>query len=1072
MKSRFTTIDLKSIITEIQNSNAMGLRVFNVYDIDNKTYLLRLTHGDTKVMLLIESGNRVHLTEYDWPKNMMPSGFSMKCRKHLKGRRLASVSQVGIDRIVDFTFGYEEAAYHLIVELYDRGNIILTDYEYRILQLLRNRTDVDKDVKFAVREAYPIDLARKHEALLSKERLKEILHQSKPGENLKRVLNPLFVYGPAVLEHCLLETGLQPSIKLGQKFNIDNDDDMNKLMTALENAENILYDKQVASGYIIQKKEVRLKSNNITDESGDDLLTYVEFHPFLFTQHQHLPHKELESFNKCVDEFFSKLEGQKFEIKALQIEKAAIKRLENVKLDHENRIKSLQDSQDADMKKAELIEINLPLVERAIATINSALANQIGWEEIEEIVQEAKSQSDPVANVIKKLKLDTNQLVLSLTEPFMDVTSENEEQDDKENKRTNTNRPVDVLIDLSLTAFANARSLHNKRRHAASKEQKTLQASKKALKSAEQKTKETLKEVQTSKLISKTRKTYWFEKFYWFISSENYLVIGGRDQQQNELIVKRYLKPGDLYVHADLHGASSVILKNPGGGEVPPKTLNEAGTMAISYSAAWDARVVTSAWWVYHNQVSKTAPSGEYLTTGSFMIRGKKNYLPPSYLIMGFSVLFKLDESSIDTHKNDRKVRQVDDDTKVELDENEENEISLEDDDEEEQSEVVNLLNRPVLSPVTENGVLLNDAQEAASGGVRVEDFELKTEEEEMKERGDTEKDDEEENYEKLFPDTNIQLQHVSGDQYQLHRGISNTSNVSSLDGGNEIKDEEFIYFGDGEKLRVTRQDPQTGKVRLSAKQKRDLKKKNKKVVMENVKEDESENMQDPTEKVNNSGDSNNTKKKQQQQQLQPEQRKRGQKSKQKKMKEKYKYQDDEDKELMQQILRSHEPGKKKEKQKQVNKKQPIKQQLKIAAPTVNAPNILHQPDDQPLNEKNKNEAEDEKDDIVEEFDKEHTTILDSLTGCPVEDDVLLYAIPLCAPYTCMTNYKYKAKLTPGSGKRGKAAKTALNMFMMSKDSKDWEKDLLKCLKDVDISRNIPGKVKVSAPNIQKVRKK
>ena len=63
--------------------------------------------------------------------------------------------------------------------------------------------------------------------------------------------------------------------------------------------------------------------------------------------------------------------------------------------------------------------------------------------------------------------------------------------------------------------------------------------------------------------------------------SENYLVIGGRDQQQNELIVKRYLRPGDLYVHADLHGASSCIIKNPSGEPVPPKTLNEAGTMAI-----------------------------------------------------------------------------------------------------------------------------------------------------------------------------------------------------------------------------------------------------------------------------------------------------------------------------------------------------------------------------------------------------------------------------------------------------------------------------------------------------------
>ena len=56
---------------------------------------------------------------------------------------------------------------------------------------------------------------------------------------------------------------------------------------------------------------------------------------------------------------------------------------------------------------------------------------------------------------------------------------------------------------------------------------------------------------------------------------------------------------------------------------MPPKTLNEAGTMAICHSAAWDAKVVTSAWWVNHDQVSKTAPSGEYLTTGSFMIRGQ-----------------------------------------------------------------------------------------------------------------------------------------------------------------------------------------------------------------------------------------------------------------------------------------------------------------------------------------------------------------------------------------------------------------------------------------------------------------
>ena len=78
-----------------------------------------------------------------------------------------------------------------------------------------------------------------------------------------------------------------------------------------------------------------------------------------------------------------------------------------------------------------------------------------------------------------------------------------------------------------------------------------------------------------------------------------------------------------MYVHADLHGATSVVVKNSRrGSPIPPKTLEEAGFMAVCYSTAWDSRIVTSAWWVYHHQVSKTAPTGEYLTTGSFMIRG------------------------------------------------------------------------------------------------------------------------------------------------------------------------------------------------------------------------------------------------------------------------------------------------------------------------------------------------------------------------------------------------------------------------------------------------------------------
>ena len=46
--------------------------------------------------------------------------------------------------------------------------------------------------------------------------------------------------------------------------------------------------------------------------------------------------------------------------------------------------------------------------------VNSAIANQIDWEVIDEIVKEAQLQGDRIACSIKELKLETNQLAMKL----------------------------------------------------------------------------------------------------------------------------------------------------------------------------------------------------------------------------------------------------------------------------------------------------------------------------------------------------------------------------------------------------------------------------------------------------------------------------------------------------------------------------------------------------------------------------------------------------------------------------------------------------------------------------------
>lgn len=110
-------------------------------------------------------------------------------------------------------------------------------------------------------------------------------------------------------------------------------------------------------------------------------------------------------------------------------------------------------------------------------------------------------------------------------------------------------------------------------------------------------------------------------------------------------------------MHADMHGAASVIIKNHVGmtdAPIPPSTLSQAGNLAICTSSAWDSKAGMGAWWVNADQVSKTAPTGEYLSTGGFMVRGKKNFLPPATLLLGFAVLFQISEESKARHVKHR----------------------------------------------------------------------------------------------------------------------------------------------------------------------------------------------------------------------------------------------------------------------------------------------------------------------------------------------------------------------------------------------------------------------------------
>ena len=123
------------------------------------------------------------------------------------------------------------------------------------------------------------------------------------------------------------------------------------------------------------------------------------------------------------------------------------------------------------------------------------------------------------------------------------------------------------------------------------------------------------------------QKPEWFEKFRWFFSSDGNLVIAGRDVRSNETLVRRYLEDHDIYVHSDVQGAPSTVVK-PQEGQIGPQTIRDACVFALIHSKAWKSGTTSGdVYWVASNQVTKRPTSGEYVARGSFVIRGKRNYV-------------------------------------------------------------------------------------------------------------------------------------------------------------------------------------------------------------------------------------------------------------------------------------------------------------------------------------------------------------------------------------------------------------------------------------------------------------
>jgi len=154
----------------------------------------------------------------------------------------------------------------------------------------------------------------------------------------------------------------------------------------------------------------------------------------------------------------------------------------------------------------------------------------------------------------------------------------------------------------------------------AKKAKKKIEGLIKAMKHLERKRHVEMKKQDLKKKI----KREWYDKFRWFISSDNFLVLAGKNAQTNEQLIRKHMKSNDLVFHTDITGSPFVLIKNPDNKNIPPQTILEAAEFCGTYSKAW--KVGISSVDVYYIKPDQVKKEGG-LPTGSFMIYGKREWV-------------------------------------------------------------------------------------------------------------------------------------------------------------------------------------------------------------------------------------------------------------------------------------------------------------------------------------------------------------------------------------------------------------------------------------------------------------
>lgn len=590
MKS-MSNVDIYAISDELNNLLS-GARVDKSFQPTNDIVVMRFhVPGTGRVDLVMQCGSRIHTSQYPLENPTTPPSFPMLLRKRIKGAHVESIKQHNFDRVVEIKVK-KDKYYTIIVELFDKGNIILLDDENNIIQPLKRKQLSSRDISSKREYRFPEERGINLIAV-DEDGLKELFKNTEMDVVRTLAMNGLgSLYAEEIIQ------------RANENIEIDKNTPASQLAD-----EQIIEIYKSFRELFDNLRQGSIKPQIVKQDSKEDVV------PLELIKYDSFEKNYFDNFNEACDEFYSKKVNNTIkDVKEAAWNKKVKKFEKRLNLQQEtldNFTKTIEESQN----KGEVIYSNYSTIENIINVVNSARSKNYSFKEIGKILKDAKKDGMDEAQIYESIdKLGV--LTLNIAEKSL-------------------------IIDPKLTIPENAEVYYEKAKKAKRKSKGALIAienTKKQLEDIKSKKDIAMEHVAVpKKRVKKNLK--WYEKLRWFISSDNILVVGGRDANSNEMVVKKYLEPNDIYLHADIHGASSTAIKL-NGSELNDNILKESGEFAASFSSAWSMGFTSQdVFWVHPDQVTKTPEAGEFLAKGSFVIRGHRNYIRSARLKLAIGIV-------------------------------------------------------------------------------------------------------------------------------------------------------------------------------------------------------------------------------------------------------------------------------------------------------------------------------------------------------------------------------------------------------------------------------------------------